>query len=55
MILSVAGYSWATETHPTYDGPPEGTAECEDGWISYSASIQGTCSWHGGVESWNDE
>jgi hypothetical protein len=38
----------------SYDGPPNGTAECNDGWISYSAHRQGACSWHGGVESWND-
>jgi hypothetical protein len=37
-----------------YDGPPLGTAECNDGTISYSKHRQGTCSWHGGVESWND-
>ena len=28
------------------------TALCNDGWISYSHSRSGTCSWHGGVAVW---
>jgi hypothetical protein len=28
------------------------TAECRDGWISYSNSRRGTCSHHGGVAIW---
>ena len=31
------------------------TAECSDGWTSYSTNIHGTCSHHGGVSVWNDE
>jgi hypothetical protein len=31
------------------------TAECSDGWTSYSAHFQGTCSHHGGVAVWIDE
>jgi hypothetical protein len=31
------------------------TAVCADGWYSYSADHQGTCSWHGGVSRWNPE
>ena len=27
-------------------------ALCSDGTLSYSGSNQGTCSWHGGVDSW---
>jgi hypothetical protein len=28
------------------------TALCNDGWLSYSKSRSGTCSWHGGVATW---
>jgi len=28
------------------------TAECRDGWYSYSANRSGTCSYHGGVAAW---
>lgn len=31
------------------------TAECSDGWTSYGANFQGTCSHHGGVAVWLDE
>jgi hypothetical protein len=31
------------------------TAQCSDGWTSYSNHFQGTCSHHGGVDVWNDE
>ena len=31
------------------------TAECSDGWTSYSGNFQGTCSHHGGVAVWYDE
>lgn len=38
---------------PSYDGPPNATARCHDGTISNSDHYSGTCSHHGGVESWN--
>ena len=28
------------------------TAECSDGWVSYSAHFPGTCSGHHGVKVW---
>src|SRR4051794_12063120 len=39
---------------PTPDGqmPSSATAHCSDGSWSYSQSRSGTCSWHGGVETW---
>lgn len=30
------------------------TAICADGTYSYSATHSGTCSWHGGVDTWLD-
>lgn len=32
--------------------PPGATAHCRDGTWSFSQHHQGTCSHHGGVESW---
>jgi hypothetical protein len=32
--------------------PPEATAQCRDGSWSFSQHHRGTCSHHGGVESW---
>jgi hypothetical protein len=33
--------------------PPDGaTAQCRDGTYSFSEHHRGTCSHHGGVESW---
>lgn len=32
--------------------PPEATAKCRDGSWSFSQHHRGTCSHHGGVESW---
>jgi len=51
-LIGWGAYDYATG--PAYNGPPGGTAECEDGTISYSQHRQGTCSWHGGVEAWNE-
>jgi hypothetical protein len=34
-------------------GPPKGaTAQCRDGSYSFSTSLRGTCSHHGGVAKW---
>lgn len=32
--------------------PSGATAKCRDGTYSYSQSRRGTCSWHGGVQTW---
>lgn len=32
--------------------PPDATAQCRDGTFSFSEHHQGTCSHHGGVETW---
>lgn len=32
--------------------PPDASARCRDGTYSFSQNRQGTCSRHGGVESW---
>jgi micrococcal nuclease len=32
---------------------PKPSAICKDGTLSYSTSRRGTCSWHGGVATWN--
>ncbi len=39
---------------PTYypSTPSGATAQCEDGTYSFSQSRSGTCSHHGGVQSW---
>ncbi len=39
---------------PTYynSAPSGATAQCRDGTYSFSHSILGTCSHHGGVRSW---
>lgn len=39
-----------TTQAPQY--PADATAICADGWVSYSAHRQGTCSHHGGVARW---
>jgi hypothetical protein len=39
----------STDPGLTPGGP---TAICADGTYSYSQSASGTCSWHGGVETW---
>ena len=55
VVLAVAvgiGWSWWDSRH-VYHGPHGGTAECNDGTISYSQHDQGTCSYHGGVYAWN--
>jgi uncharacterized protein DUF3761 len=38
----------------TLDGsiPPDATAECQDGYFSFSQTDSGTCSDHGGVYAW---
>jgi len=40
----------------TFSGhrPPGATAHCEDGTWSFSEHHQGTCSHHGGVETWEN-
>lgn len=47
-ILGVA--TWHDLTVKTY-----ASARCCDGWYSYSAHRQGTCSWHHGVCQWSPE
>lgn len=39
----------STDPGLTPSGP---TAICNDGTYSYSLNASGTCSWHGGVQSW---
>jgi hypothetical protein len=51
-IAGGLGYAWWNGRH-VYHGPPNGTAECNDGWISYAEHHQGACSSHGGVYAWN--
>jgi Protein of unknown function (DUF3761) len=52
-VVAVAlAFGWYT-SRPVYHGPPGGTAECNDGTISYAKHHQGACSWHGGVHAWN--
>jgi hypothetical protein len=45
---------WVQSPTWTADGlpPPGATARCRDGSYSFSNTRRGTCSWHGGVESW---
>lgn len=38
--------------HPTRTLEPNATAQCRDGWYSYSFSRVGSCSHHGGVRTW---
>lgn len=52
VVVAIGAIAWASAA-PPYHGPKGGTAECEDGTISYSAHYSGTCSWHGGVKAWN--
>ena len=40
--------------HIPYHEQKEPSAVCEDGTLSYSIHDQGTCSWHGGVDTWLD-
>jgi len=54
-----AGYwnasgEWVQSPTWTVDGsPPDGaTARCRDGSYSFSNTRRGTCSWHGGVDTW---
>jgi hypothetical protein len=49
-LVVVGAYAQAD---PAYDGPRHMTAKCRDGTYSDSQHSSGTCSWHGGVESWN--
>jgi hypothetical protein len=32
--------------------PAGAMAICNDGWVSYSQTRRGTCSWHNGVKIW---
>lgn len=46
---------FGTDEPDYYDTCPEcygATAICNDGWISYSQNHRGTCSHHGGVQTW---
>jgi Protein of unknown function (DUF3761) len=51
-LAAAAGIAFLTKM-PAYHGPPNATARCHDDTLSYSEHYSGTCSWHGGVESWN--
>jgi hypothetical protein len=52
IIVVAIGFGWYSGRH-VYRGPSGGTAECNDGTISYAAHHQGACSWHRGVYAWN--
>ena len=51
-VALIALGAWNSR-HSSYQGPPNGTAECKDRTISYAVRRQDACLDHGGVYAWN--